>query len=97
MFVYLGIPVNYIGESAVTVLLQLFFDSNDKVVSDSEIRYPSHVDDIASVCVNLLELKQTSADVKGFIYLLKTHKMVLLTILHLNSGIYHWGGIEFQL
>ncbi len=58
--------VEYIGESAVTVLLQLLFDSeSNKLVSDSEIRYPSHVDDIASICVKLLELKQINADVKG--------------------------------
>lgn len=58
--------MTYIGESAVTVLLQLFFDSNEnKVVSDSEIRYPSHVNDIASICVELMKLKETNADVKG--------------------------------
>ncbi|XP_046653424.1 methionine adenosyltransferase 2 subunit beta-like [Daphnia pulicaria] len=62
-------PVEYIGESAVTVLLQLLFDSeSNKLVSDSEIRYPSHVDDIASICVKLLELKQTNADVKGIFH-----------------------------
>lgn len=50
----------------MTVLLQLFFDSEEnKLVSDSEIRYPSHVDDIASLCVNLLELKQKNGEVKG--------------------------------
>ena len=50
----------------MTVLLHLFFDSEEnKLVSDSEIRYPSHVDDIASLCVNLLELKQKNGEVKG--------------------------------
>ncbi len=50
----------------MTVLLQLFFDSEEnKLVSDSEIRYPSHVDDIASLCVNFLELKQKNGEVKG--------------------------------
>ncbi|XP_032781503.2 methionine adenosyltransferase 2 subunit beta isoform X1 [Daphnia magna] len=59
-------PVEYLGESAVTVLLQLFYDSEGtKLVSDSEMRYPAHVDDIASICVDLLELKETNADVKG--------------------------------
>lgn len=50
----------------MTVLLQLFYDSEGtKLVSDSEMRYPAHVDDIASICVDLLELKETNADVKG--------------------------------
>lgn len=51
----------------MTTLLQLFFDTNKKSVSDTEIRYPSHVDDIASVCVDLAELKLKDSNVKGLL------------------------------
>jgi len=57
--------VEYLGESAVTVLLELLFKSEKKSLSDYEIRYPSHVDDIASVCCSLLELKLTNSSIGG--------------------------------
>ncbi len=48
-------PVEYLGESAVTTLLQLLLDARSKekpdaaVVSDYEIRRPAHVADIAKI------------------------------------------------
>lgn len=51
-------PVEYLEESAVTVLFKLLLSPSDKdVVSDYEIRRPSHVDDIAHVVQKLLEAK----------------------------------------
>merc|ERR1712136_587898 len=57
--------VEYLGESAVTVLLELLFKTEKKPLSDYEIRFPSHVDDIASVCLSLLELKLTNSSIGG--------------------------------
>lgn len=55
--------VQYLEESAVTVLLDLLLKTDPKSVSDCEIRCPSHVNDIAAICVELLELKLKNVDV----------------------------------
>ena len=57
--------VEYLGESAVTVLLELLFQSTTKSISDCEIRCPSHVNDIAAVCAELMELRLKNPNVKG--------------------------------
>ena len=59
--------VDYLGESAVTVLLELLLQSNQKSISDCEIRCPSHVNDIAKVCTQIFELRQNNPDVKGMV------------------------------
>jgi len=58
-------PVEYLGESSVTVLLESLLNSEKKSLSDYEIRFPSHVDDIASVCLSLSELKATNSKIGG--------------------------------
>lgn len=55
-------PVEYLGESAVTVLFELLFKQENKSVSDCEVRYPADVRDVAFVCVALCEKKLESAD-----------------------------------
>jgi dTDP-4-dehydrorhamnose reductase len=54
-------PVEYLGESAVTVLLETLQKAPSAVdgvaVSDVEVRRPSHVRDIASVVQQLIETK----------------------------------------
>ena len=53
-------PVEYLGESAVTTLLQTITDKDKKPaakVSDYEIRRPAHVDDIAKIVAQLLTKK----------------------------------------
>ena len=52
-------PVEYLGESAVTTLLQTITDKEKKAakVSDYEIRRPAHVDDIAKIVAQLLAKK----------------------------------------
>ena len=49
-------PVEYLGESAVTTLLQTITDKDKKPakVSDYEVRRPAHVDDIAKIVAQLL-------------------------------------------
>ena len=47
-------PVEYLGESAVTTLLQTITNK----VSDYKIRRPAHVDDIAKIVVQLLAKSQ---------------------------------------
>ena len=58
-------PVKYLAESSVTVLLELLLKSEKKSLSDYEVRFPSHVDDIASVCFSLAELKLTDPSIQG--------------------------------
>lgn len=60
--------VEYLGESAVTVLLELLFQSTTKSISDCEIRCPSHVNDIAAVCAKLMELRLKNPNVKGIFH-----------------------------
>ena len=56
-------PVEYLAESAVTVLfeklkkLQESEGDERMTVSDYEIRRPSHVNDIATICQKLVEQK----------------------------------------
>ena len=52
-------PVEYLGESAVTTLLQTITDKRPATtkVSDYEIRRPAHVDDIAKIVAQLLAKK----------------------------------------
>ncbi len=57
--------VEYLGESAVTCLLELLFNKAIKSVSDYEIRYPSHGCDIAVICSKLLELKMEGKPIQG--------------------------------
>jgi len=57
--------VEYLGESAVTCLVELLFKKDPKSISDYEIRYPSHVNDIAAICCNLLELKLQGQSIQG--------------------------------
>lgn len=57
--------MEYLGESSVTVLLESLLNSEKKSLSDYEIRFPSHVDDIASVCLSLSELKATNSKIGG--------------------------------
>lgn len=58
-------PVEYLNESAVTCLFTLLLDGKSSLVSDYEIRYPSHVDDIALLCLQLIELKQSGTEIRG--------------------------------
>ena len=57
--------VEYLGESAVTCLVELLFKKDPKSISDYEIRYPSHVNDIAGICCSLLELKLLGQNIQG--------------------------------
>ncbi|CAN8006216.1 unnamed protein product [Ixodes hexagonus] len=69
--IILRIPVLYGGEeydaeSAVSVLLQLLRDPTKKAkVSDYEIRYPSHTQDIAAIVVQLSERRLLDNGVAG--------------------------------
>ena len=48
--------MEYLEESAVTTLFSTLKDKNhEKTVSDYEIRYPTHVNDVAQVLVGLAE------------------------------------------
>lgn len=58
-------PVEYLNESAVTCLFNLLLDKKTTTVSDYEIRYPSHVNDIASLCLQLIELKRNNKEIRG--------------------------------
>jgi len=47
-------PVEYLAESAVTVLLNSLLQTDKPCkVSDCELRCPSHVDDIADICLQM--------------------------------------------
>ena len=70
--------VEYLGESAVTVLLELLFKTEKKPLSDYEIRFPSHVDDIASVCLSLLELKLTNSSIGGNTFIVYSLKAAFI-------------------
>lgn len=49
-------PVEKLSESAVTCLLEPLLNvAKPSKVSDFEKRCPSHVDDIADICLNLAE------------------------------------------
>ncbi len=70
--------VEYLGESAVTVLLELLFQTAPKSISDCEIRCPSHVRDIASVCLGLMERKLAKTDdIKGIFILFCNYNLNL--------------------
>lgn len=95
--IILRIPVLYGGEeydaeSAVSVLLQLFKDSTKKArVSDYEIRYPSHTQDIASIVVQLSERRLLDSGVAGVFHWcglepLTKFQMVLTMAEVLNLG-----------
>ncbi|GAB6029044.1 hypothetical protein CHUAL_004830 [Chamberlinius hualienensis] len=60
-------PVEYLNESVATGLLNLFVDPKKKVeVSSYEIRFPTHVNDVAQVCYKLSKLGLKKPDeVKG--------------------------------
>lgn len=95
--IILRIPVLYGGEeydaeSAVSVLLQLFKDPTKKArVSDYEIRYPSHTQDIASIVVQLSERRLLDSGVAGVFHWcglepLTKFQMVLTMAEVLNLG-----------
>jgi S-adenosylmethionine synthetase len=47
-------PVEYLAESAVTVLLNTLLQTDKPCkISDCELRRPSHVDDIADICLQV--------------------------------------------
>jgi hypothetical protein len=47
-------PVEYLAESAVTVLLNSLLQTDKPCkISDCELRRPSHVDDIADICLHM--------------------------------------------
>jgi transcriptional regulator of aromatic amino acid metabolism len=47
-------PVEYLAESAVTVLLNSLLQTDKQCkISDCELRRPSHVDDIADICLQM--------------------------------------------
>ncbi|KAK2718101.1 methionine adenosyltransferase 2 subunit beta-like isoform X2 [Artemia franciscana] len=50
-------PVTSIEESAITVLLKAVREEKPQLVSDIEIRYPSHTEDISYIVHQLLKLK----------------------------------------
>jgi len=61
-------PLEYLAESAVTVLLGCLLEppQGGSTVSDREVRCPSHVQDISSVCRQLVEKRcQNEAGVSG--------------------------------
>ncbi|CAG0897039.1 unnamed protein product [Darwinula stevensoni] len=58
--------VEHLEESAVTTLFSTLKDKNhEKTVSDYEIRYPTHINDIAHILVGLAEKCDSSGEVKG--------------------------------
>lgn len=69
--IVLRVPVlyggeEYVAESAVSVLCQLLNDRTKHVkVSDYEIRYPSHTEDIAFIVVQLAERRLKDRSVSG--------------------------------
>ncbi|RWS28372.1 hypothetical protein B4U80_00871 [Leptotrombidium deliense] len=59
----------YVGESAVSALIKDLLNTNtEKLVSDYELRNPSCVDDIASICVQLMNAKINDPDNVSGIY-----------------------------
>lgn len=47
-------PVEYVAESAVTVLLNSLLQTDKPCkISNYELRRPSHVDDIADICLQM--------------------------------------------
>ena len=59
-------PVEYLGESAVTALLQTVTSKKPAKVSDYEIRRPAHVGDVAKIAAQLLAKKaELGATVSG--------------------------------
>ena len=59
-------PVEYLGESAVTALLQTITSKKPAKVSDYEIRRPAHVGDVAKMVAQLLAKKaELGATVSG--------------------------------
>uniref|UniRef100_A0A2R5LN12 Methionine adenosyltransferase 2 subunit beta n=1 Tax=Ornithodoros turicata TaxID=34597 RepID=A0A2R5LN12_9ACAR len=57
----------YEGESAVASLLKPVKDRTKSTkVSDYEVRYPSHVDDIATIVAELAERRLKDATIRGF-------------------------------
>ncbi|XP_023219215.1 methionine adenosyltransferase 2 subunit beta-like [Centruroides sculpturatus] len=68
--IILRVPVlygneEYSSESAISVLLDCLLSNVPKSVSDYEIRYPSHTDDIALICLELGEKKLQDPSIKG--------------------------------
>jgi S-adenosylmethionine synthetase len=62
-------PVEYLGESAVTTLLQILTnDKKEASVSDYEIRRPAHVGDMAKIASQLVaKKKEVRAHLHNFI------------------------------
>nr|XP_018902195.1 PREDICTED: methionine adenosyltransferase 2 subunit beta-like [Bemisia tabaci] len=59
-------PVTSLSESAVTSLLQNLLNTEKPItVSNYEKRRPAHVDDIASICFDLLQQKIKDPELKG--------------------------------
>lgn len=58
-------PVEYLEESAVTVLAKAITDKKPVKVDDWQVRYPTHVDDVARVCRQLSERKMKHCGLTG--------------------------------
>jgi len=58
-------PVEYLEESAVTVLAKFVIEKKTVNIDDWQVRYPTHVDDVARVCRQLSERKMKHCGLTG--------------------------------
>ncbi|XP_047110685.1 methionine adenosyltransferase 2 subunit beta-like isoform X1 [Schistocerca piceifrons] len=87
-------PVMHLAESAVTVLLEALLNtSKERQVSDYERRRPSHVDDIAEICLGLADRKLKGEPIHGIYHwcgkeIFTKYKMLqeMADIFHLSSS-----------
>lgn len=62
-------PVESLDESSVTVLAKQMLESDRPLLCDhSAIRYPTHVEDVAVVCRQILERQETHGDMSGILH-----------------------------
>ncbi len=83
--------VEYLEESAITVLFKILLDtSQPAAVCDYQLRYPTHVQDVAVVCRQMadLYLKSPSA-VKGIFHWSNDEQMTKYSLTTLMADIFH--------
>jgi dTDP-4-dehydrorhamnose reductase len=95
-------PVQYLGESAVTALLEKLKEPNPCSISDYEVRRPAHVDEVAKV-IRDLAVKKVQASLyhhylchkKVFYFNYKESKFICTTKNYNYKHIYFNYGSKF--
>ncbi|XP_071791072.1 methionine adenosyltransferase 2 subunit beta-like [Asterias amurensis] len=83
--------VEYLEESAITVLFKVLLDtSQPAAICDYQLRYPTHVQDIAAVCRQMADLYMKSPSaVKGIFHWSNDELVTKYSLMTMMADIFH--------